>query len=300
MSTSATITNQETSNLGDFWEAIQEIVTDNNSYMTPSPLDSDFGDEEEEKFTFVQDYPTEVYYQQDNYQYMNRMDEKMATQNIIETILRSESAQTMNNNVNTVYTNSPQNLQSPMTPMEDEKAEVSYLKALLQGSVQESPMSNYDYMSGQNTPKSEQAEDTEEDDAEKFIFQSGLDIGTNKLELDSNNDKVITDDELIVLSVRDLNRKLKNLNKEEKIQLKQRRRLLKNRGYAQTCRSRRIDNQKSLLEQNQCLKELLQKTNMERNLYKTKYENLKSVIKKARMERERKRDAQNIPAMNLM
>lgn len=57
----------------------------------------------------------------------------------------------------------------------------------------------------------------------------------------------INDDELVAMTVKELNKLLKGLPKDEMIKLKQRRRTLKNRGYAANCREKRMT-QKEILE----------------------------------------------------
>merc|ERR1712013_267963 len=102
-------------------------------------------------------------------------------------------------------------------------------------------------------------------------------------------DNDISDEQLVSLSVPDLNKALRHLSNDRKLQLKQRRRLLKNRGYAQKCRTRRIYSEKHYSEENNKLKQMLEIITAERNLYKSKYENLKTVIRKAKIEREQRK-----------
>lgn len=100
---------------------------------------------------------------------------------------------------------------------------------------------------------------------------------------------MFTDKELRELGVKEINSllKLRGLSKEEVARVKQKRRTLKNRGYAQHSRMRRIENKNNLeITRDNLLKELeqvqrqLAATARERDFFKNKYVKLLAQVSK--------------------
>ena len=91
----------------------------------------------------------------------------------------------------------------------------------------------------------------------------------------------ITDLEIATLPIRELNKRMKNLPQAEVLQIRKRRRSLRNRDYATNCRRRRAAVKENLLTENQRLQDQLRAANevlsravKERDSYKRKFSEL--------------------------
>ncbi|KAM5148555.1 transcription factor MafF isoform 1-T3 [Mantella aurantiaca] len=90
------------------------------------------------------------------------------------------------------------------------------------------------------------------------------------------NTPVLSDDELMSMSVRELNHHLRGLSKEEVVRLKQRRRTLKNRGYAASCRVKRVSQKEELEKQKNDLQQEVEKLAQENSTIKLELDALRA------------------------
>ena len=100
-------------------------------------------------------------------------------------------------------------------------------------------------------------------------------------------DSEFNDENLKEISVKELNRmvKQKGLSKQEVAKIKYQRRTIKNRGYAQNCRIKRIKQKQTLQEENvalhkqvEALQSQLESVTKERDEMKTKYKQIKKFV----------------------
>lgn len=105
----------------------------------------------------------------------------------------------------------------------------------------------------------------------------------------SDKSDMINDDLLMSLSVRELNKRLHGCPRDEVVRLKQKRRTLKNRGYAQNCRSKRLQQRHDLEITNRQLHHELQKIKLELGRVSQERDHLKQKLM---------RNSASIPVIN--
>ncbi len=93
----------------------------------------------------------------------------------------------------------------------------------------------------------------------------------------------MNEEELVTMPVRELNRRLQGCPKDEVLRIKQKRRTLKNRGYAQNCRSKRMYQRFELEKENGSLvgelnrlRQQVAQLTQERDLYKRQCDLMRS------------------------
>ena len=120
----------------------------------------------------------------------------------------------------------------------------------------------------------------EEDNPESKMQRSSRSRDSPRDELD------IAEDHLLKFSVRDLNKVLHGLPKQKQKQLKQKRRTLKNRGYAQNCRSKRMVARQDLEVTNIQLHKNMKSMMNELTNVKKECAVLKELLNKERLEKK--------------
>lgn len=118
---------------------------------------------------------------------------------------------------------------------------------------------------------------------------------------------LLDDDQLVHLTVRELNRKLHGCPREEVVKMKQKRRTLKNRGYAQNCRTKRMAQRHELESKNRYLGAELQrnkedygKLRVDNDRLRVDYDRLRVEFDKICQERDFYRDQVQQYNMNNM
>lgn len=276
----------------EFWDAIKEIV--GNEYPNTPGVEGAESSPNPTSFTY-------------NIPSTSTDGEEVSVNNRID-----ENAQfpAMNPQVMTENFFFPQNITQYSFSSSEGKSEdqVAYLKAMLQDCV-ESPS----YQNAVLPDQSSFEDDEDEEESIKLVeglmmdFQLPIECKVKEEDIEEVSNEVVidypkvepeysnhpqfpTDEDLMNLKTPDLNKALKGVPKEIRSQVKQRRRLLKNRGYARACRSRRMCSQQQYYEENEKLKQLLEQVTAERDMYKAKYENLKMFIRKAKLKREKEKE----------
>ena len=85
----------------------------------------------------------------------------------------------------------------------------------------------------------------------------------------------INNDDLVMLSVRELNRRLRGFSGDEVRRLKQLRRTLKNRGYAANCREKRLSLKEQLEQEREALRDEVEKLQRENDKVRLDMERLR-------------------------
>ncbi|XP_010607809.1 transcription factor Maf [Fukomys damarensis] len=147
------------------------------------------------------------------------------------------------------------------------------------GSEQKAHLEDYYWMTGYPQQLNPEALGFSPEDAVEALISNSHQLQGG---FDGYDDR-FSDEQLVTMSVRELNRQLRGVSKEEVIRLKQKRRTLKNRGYAQSCRFKRVQQRhvlesekNQLLQQVDHLKQEISRLVRERDAYKEKYEKLVS------------------------
>ena len=100
---------------------------------------------------------------------------------------------------------------------------------------------------------------------------------SSSLQVKSNGKSVkITDDELVHLSVKELNQLLRGVAHETCIQLKKRRRTLKNRGYASNCREKQFSQKEELEAEKMVLRKEIDSLAKDNAVIRNELESLES------------------------